>query len=664
MSGWPRSAAPAAALLGLVLGTLLGGGGAVQARGVSPYLPVNLEPEMERQVEQVLALAGKPFLTRPIAAAVVWDALPKACMQDAVLCRNVERYLARYMNRAGISEVSISGAASSGADHSLPNRHGLRNDSAWEVSARAYWQPFDHALLTLGGVAHEDEATPTGSLLSLGWNFAQLDAGFRDHWISPFSDSGMLLSTEAPTMPSVTISNYQPLTRLGIHYEAFVARMSESDDILFEGGLTSGHPQLAGLHLSIEPASGWSLGFNRLMQFGGGARGGNSLGDILDAFFNPSGSDNVASVTDRQFGNQAASFTSRFVFPGAVPFSVYAEYAGEDTSRGRNYLLGNAALSVGIDFPLLWRRFDLTFEASEWQNGWYVHSVYQDGLVNDGHVLGHWGGDQRVFRDGVGARSAMARLGWRPAFGGSFALRGRVIDNASYSGTNYERGYDLALSYARPVGAFSVGGELYAGRDVFGEDFSRIAAFVRYAPGFAESDGMHAGISTGGAARTRADGADLFVDAGVNANEVTIDLDDTILRTTTDRVVAAHFGLGARRQVTARQDLGVRLEYDDVGAHALIGVRALDYRYRFRGPIAFTGFVGAARYDLATPAYGAYLGVGAQWRDLAPRLDLSLDLRYASKVARDHLVAGDPVGGRGDSFYDITSAALYLSYRF
>lgn len=82
------------------------------------------------------------------------------------------------------------------------------------------------------------------------------------------------------------------------------------------------------------------------------------------------------------------------------------------------------------------------------------------------------------------------------------------------------------------------------------------------------------------------------------------------------------------------------------------------------GPSRLQASVGAARYDLATPAYGAYLGVGAQWRDLAPRLDLSLDLRHASKVARDHLVAGDPVGGRGDSFYDITSAALYLSYRF
>lgn len=661
MSDWPRNTTALAALLGGLLCCLAG---PALARGVSPYLPVNIEPEMERQVEQVLTLAGKPFLTRPIAAAVVWDALPQACAQDAVLCRSVERYLSRYMNRAGLAEASIAGAATSGADRALPNRHGLRNDSAWEASARAYWQPFDHALLSLGGVAYEGDTTPTGSLLSLGWSFAQLDAGFRDHWLSPFTDSAMLLSTEATTMPSVTLSNYQPLTRLGIRYEAFAARMSRSDDILFAGGTTSGHPKIAGLHLSIEPASGWSLGFNRIMQFGGGARGGNSFGDILDAFFNPSGSDNVASAADPQFGNQAASFTSRFVFPGALPFSVYAEYAGEDTSRGRNYLLGNSALSVGIDFPLLWRRFDLTLEASEWQNGWYVHSVYGDGLTNDGHVLGHWGGDQRAFGDGVGARSAMARLGWRPAFGGSFALRGRVIENEAYSAVAYARGYDLTLSYARPLGAFSVGGEFHAGRDVFGEDFSRIAAFVRYAPDFAASGGGFGAAPVAGASRTRADGAALFVDAGANASEVTIDLDDSIPRATTDREVAAHVGIGARRRVTARQDLGVRIEYDDIGGHALLGVRALDYRYRFHGPLAITGFLGAARYDLATPAYGVYLGAGAQWRDLVPRLDLSLDLRYASKVARDHLVAGDPVGGRGDSFYDITSAALYLSYRF
>ncbi|MGD9597542.1 MAG: capsule assembly Wzi family protein [Steroidobacteraceae bacterium] len=638
--------------------------GTAQARGVSPYLPVNLDPEMERQIEQVLTLADRPALTRPIAAAVVWDALPKACARDEALCRSVERYLKRYMQRAGIADLSISGAVTDGAERAVPNRHGLPADSAWEASARVYWQPFDHALLTLGGVAYDGDTTPTGSLLSLGWSFAQFDAGFRDHWLSPFTDSAMLLSTEASTMPSVTVSNYVPLTRLGLRYEAFIAEMSTSDRIAFEGGFTSGHPRLAGLSLSIEPASGWSLGFNRIMQFGGGARGGDSFGDILDAFFNPSGADNVnaGADPDAQFGNQAASFTSRFLFPGRVPFSVYAEYAGEDTSRGRNYLLGNSALSLGIDFPRLWRRFDLTLEASEWQNGWYVHSVYQDGLVNDHRVIGHWGADQRAPGDGVGARSAMARLGWQPAFGGQFALRGRVIENAAYSATDYERGYDLTLSYARPVGAFSLGGEVYAGRDVFGEDFSRVAAFVRYAPGAA---GAAYGVtSIEPAARKRADGAELFVDIGVNANEVRIDLDDAIPRATTDREVAPHFGLGARRAVSARQDLGVRVEYDDIDGHALLGVRALDYRYRLRGPIALTGFLGAARYDLATPAYGVYLGAGAQWREVLPRLDLSLDLRYASKVARDDLVAGDPAGGRPDSFYDIASAALYLSYRF
>jgi hypothetical protein len=651
-----------AALFGALAGT-------AQSRGVSPYLPLNLEPEMERQIEQVLTLADKPFLTRPIAAAVVWDALPAACARDQALCRSVERYLKRYMNRVGIAEASISGAATGGASRTVPNRHGLLTDSGWEASARVYWQPFDHALLTLGAVAYEGgiydgDVTPTGSLLSLGWSFAQLDMGFRDHWLSPFSDSAMLLATEAPTMPSVTISNYIPLTRLDIHYEVFAAQMSESDDIVFEEGLTSGNPNIAGLHLSIEPVSGWSLGFNRIMQFGGGDRDDYSFGDVVDAFFNPSSHDNASDPGESEFGNQVAAITSRFVFPGAVPFSVYAEYAGEDTSRGRNYLLGNSALSVGIDFPLLWERFDLTLELSEWQNSWYVHHIYGDGLTNEGRVIGHWGADQRVVNDGVGAHSAMARFGWRPPFGGSFALRGRVIENESYSATAYERGYDLALSYARPVGAFSLGGEIYAGRDVFGEDFSRIAAFVRYAPQ-GGAGRAHPMLPAEPGQRERASGADLFVDLGANANQVRIDLDDDLPRTTTDSEAGMHLGIGARRQVSERQDLGVRVEYDDIGGHALIGVRALDYRYRFAGPLALTGFVGAARYDLATPAYGLYIGAGMQWRGvLRSNFDLSLDLRYASKVARDDLVDGDPVGGRPDSFYDIASAALYLSYRY
>ena len=97
----------------------------------------------------------------------------------------------------------------------------------------------------------------------------------------------------------------------------------------------------------------------------------------------------------------------------------------------------------------------------------------------------------------------------------------------------------------------------------------------------------------------------------------------------------------------------------------LLAVRALDYRYRFDNPLALSFFVGAARYDLATPAYGYYLGGGMQWRNILPRTDLSLDLRYADKVARDKLLPDDPgTDPRPDSFYDVTGATLSLSYRF
>ncbi len=64
------------------------------ARGRQPLPALNLDPDIERQIERVLILADKPVLTRPIAAATVLDALPAACQKDAVLCREVRRYLA------------------------------------------------------------------------------------------------------------------------------------------------------------------------------------------------------------------------------------------------------------------------------------------------------------------------------------------------------------------------------------------------------------------------------------------------------------------------------------------------------------------------------------------------------------------------------------------
>src|SRR5262249_8452916 len=157
----------------------------------------------------------------------------------------------------------------------------------------------------------------------------------------PLTDSSMLMSTEAPTMPSVSLSNYEPLTRLGLSYEIFEARMSYSDRIVYAaapGGFTAGKPRLGGIHFPIEPTTRWSPGLNRLVQYGGGARSGGSLSRLFDALVNPSrySNQNPNLSVDQKAANQEASITSTLLFPGRVPFAVYAEYAGEDTSRSRN----------------------------------------------------------------------------------------------------------------------------------------------------------------------------------------------------------------------------------------------------------------------------------------------------------------------------------------
>src|SRR3954463_2132966 len=91
------------------------------ARGVSPYLPLNLDPVVEQQVEQLLILADKPVLTRPIAAATVLEALPIACQRDPALCQEVRRYLARYMRNWSVTEASVEVSASDSTNKTLPN---------------------------------------------------------------------------------------------------------------------------------------------------------------------------------------------------------------------------------------------------------------------------------------------------------------------------------------------------------------------------------------------------------------------------------------------------------------------------------------------------------------------------------------------------------------
>lgn len=172
--------------------------------------------------------------------------------------------------------------------------------------------------------------------------------------------------------------------------------------------------------------------------------------------------------------------------------------------------------------------------------------------------------------------------------------------------------------------------------------------------------GLAAAVAAAALARTAS--ADAFVDVGINATRIEADI-----ATLPDKVSSTqsglHLGAGLRRELE-RGSIGARVELDDVDGDLLLAVRALDYRRHVSKRFALTAFAGAARLDLATPAYGYYLGGGVQFKELLPSWTLALDLRLGDKIARDNLLPSDPQGGRPDNFYDLSGVAVYLSRRF
>ena len=156
---------------------------------------------------------------------------------------------------------------------------------------------------------------------------------------------------------------------------------------------------------------------------------------------------------------------------------------------------------------------------------------------------------------------------------------------------------------------------------------------------------------------------ELFLEAGAQSSRIKARIANTEGTVDTTET-GAHLGVGVFRTVGDRNELGVRLEVDNLGSDLLLAVRAVDWRYRVSERLSVGAFLGAARLDLATPAYGYYFGGGIQFRDVMPRWDLGLDLRYGDKIARDNLLPTDPQGGSPDNFYDLLGVSVYLSRRF
>ena len=74
----------------------------------------------------------------------------------------------------------------------------------------------------------------------------------------------------------------------------------------------------------------------------------------------------------------------------------------------------------------------------------------------------------------------MMQLGWQPRFGGWLETTWRSVDNEDYSPVQYERASIVSVEYSRRWRDFSLGVDMTAGQDSFGESFSRLGTFIRF----------------------------------------------------------------------------------------------------------------------------------------------------------------------------------------
>jgi hypothetical protein len=157
--------------------------------------------------------------------------------------------------------------------------------------------------------------------------------------------------------------------------------------------------------------------------------------------------------------------------------------------------------------------------------------------------------------------------------------------------------------------------------------------------------------------------AEWFIDLGTGANslESKLALSDEWVG---DTSASAHFGIGVRRAAAEKNDIGVRLDLDNVDSNLYVAIRAVDYRRHVTENVALGFFLGAARLDLETPAYGYYYGGGVTLKELFGGWDLGIDLRSGDNLARDNVLPSDPQGGSPDNFHEVLSLTFYLSRRF
>jgi hypothetical protein len=133
-----------------------------------------------------------------------------------------------------------------------------------------------------------------------------------------------------------------------------------------------------------------------------------------------------------------------------------------------------------------------------------------------------------------------------------------------------------------------------------------------------------------------------------------------------------NLGLSAHKQVkfgdaTYQKFIGTKLDIQRVDDHLLTSVRAVDFRQQVAEKWFVNAFIGAARYEFRSPAYGYLAGFGAYFKPPEwQQIGFAIEAQYYDKLARDKIHPDDPpqVGSASDSFFDMRVISATVNFYF
>lgn len=461
----------------------------VSANGVSAYLPLKQSPQLEQLVEKLLVVGDNAHvMTKPYKTSEVLKVLKSIEHSYPQLYQKLFNELALYKQTDAVTYAKAT-VAHGNEPKSIPNQRGQKVDTYLKLEAGAFANFGNHFGVSISGIANEDDLLPTQSFIYFGNSYAQVDIGYRERWYSPMNDSAIILSTNAKTLPSIGVSNVEPITDFDIRYDLFYMKM-KTDPAINSGkeiGKTvPGKPHLAGVHLSFSPFENLTLSANRLLQFGGGDRS-VGISDFAEAFILPGNNDNVNAEELDEFGPNyevgdqlaSVSFDYKTIWFD-MPFNFYGDVGLEDTLGGTR----NNSYNFGLFLPYFNEKHSLRIENNRWQTEWYWSKLYSQGNTIDKQSVGHWGSEQRYFQHYPSAESQSVNWFWQLSTTQNIDTTFRRIETEMDSNNKigsadapYSIGFELETRYTQQLNEGYWGLEFYTGKTVFDDNFIKLGAF-------------------------------------------------------------------------------------------------------------------------------------------------------------------------------------------